>query len=128
MDKYLKRIYSRYQGKMLEDDGAYKSKDFTAFASYVKRQFKNSAAERGINLDSFNVGHYDVSGFFEKDGKYVYFSYSEPRHEKIDFNRSDCYYGFLIRTATSNKDYRGGRNNFSNLEDFMDVVEELFAR
>lgn len=128
MDKNLQKIYSRYQGKMLEDDGAYKSKDFTTFASYMKRQFKAAAAERGITLHSFSVGHYDVSGFFEKDGMYVYFSYNEPRWDYIDFNRGDCRFGFLVRTATSANDYRGGMNRFSNLENFMETVEEAFDR
>ena len=127
MDNFIKKLYNKYQGKVLEDDGAYKSKDFIKFASYMKRQFKASAQERGFELDAFSIGHYYVSGFFKKGDKFVYFSYDEPRHQQIDFNKNDPTNGFLYRTAEHNKDYTGGRNNFVPLSKLMDAVESMIA-
>lgn len=128
MDKHIEKLYKKYQGKVLQDDGAYASKEFKQFASYFKRQVKASAEERGFELHSFSVGHYDVSGFFKKGEKYVYFSYDEPRCQRIDFNRRDALLGILYRTAEGPKDFIGGYNNFASLLDFIDSVEALFNR
>lgn len=72
----MQKIYKKYQGVAIEDDLAYVSKEFKQFASYFKRRLKMNLEDRGINLVEFHVGHYDLGGFAEKDGKYVYFSYS----------------------------------------------------
>ena len=87
----MQKIYKKYQGVAIEDDLAYVSKEFKQFASYFKRRLKMNLEDRGMDLVEFHVGHYDFGGFAEKDGKYVYFSYSCPRYgTPINFEKTDC--------------------------------------
>lgn len=126
MDKFEKRLFNRYHGVILEDDVAYNSEDFKKFGSYMKRQLKQSSESRGFSLAKFTVGHYYVSGFFEQNGKYVYFSYELNRNSAIDFVKKSIINSFLYRTASGLNDYTGGSNNFAVLGDgFMDAVERL---
>lgn len=120
-----KAFIEKYQGKILEDDGAYKSAEFIAFAKAMRSVINSELKRIGAKLTSFSVGHYDVSGFVERGGQYVYFSYSEPRHLPIDLTRTDAMMGILVRTADGPKDYRGGINNFTNITSFADLVDRL---
>lgn len=117
----------KYDGKILEDSGAYKSQEFIQFARDMKSTIREICKGAGAELVKFSVGHYDVSGFAVKNGKYVYFSYSEPRLLPIDFDRSDSLRGILIRKADHDKDYHGGYNNFCNIYTFSGMLNRLTA-
>lgn len=117
----------KYQGKVLEDHGSVLSPEFIRFAADVKSTIRAICKENGADLVKWSTGHYDVSGFVLKNGKYVYFSYSEPRHLPIDLNRHDAWDGILIRTAAHEKDYTGGQNNFCNIHSFGTVLNRLTA-
>lgn len=62
----MDKIYKKYQGHTIENWISETSPDFKKFAGYVKRRMKIAAADRGIVLEDFIVGHYFISGFFEK--------------------------------------------------------------
>lgn len=131
MDKYMERVYKKYNYKGIVDVGTTTSKEFHEFVSYLKKQMKASAQERGFELvlNAFNRGHYYVSGFFKKEDKYIYFSYDVPRGEyPMDFDARDCSKGVLYRTAKHEKDYTGGSNHFTSIASFMDDVESLFNK
>ena len=120
-------LVRKYNGKVLDDAGAYKSDEFIQFAKDMKSTIRDICKEAGAELVKFSVGHYDVSGFVAKDGRYVYFSYNEPRNLPIDFDRRDCMQGILMRTAQHDKDYTGGRNNFCTIYDFGSMLNSLTA-
>lgn len=121
----LDRFIEKYHNRILTDAGAYKSDEFVRFALDFKSAIKDELKSIGAKLVSFSVNHYDVSGFIERAGKYVYFSYSEPRYLRIDVNRSDAMMGILTRTAKSDTDYRGGVNHFTNFYGFKTMVDTL---
>lgn len=125
----MQKLYEKYNGHLIEDAGAYKSRDFVNFAKYAKKQMKEEAEKKGIELVNFCTGHYDISGFFRNKTteKYAYFSFSGCRYQPIDFDSSSCMRGFLLRTADGPKDYRGGQNHFTNLNGFMPLLEKLVA-
>lgn len=125
----MDRLYKKYQGHLIENDGAYKSRDFVNFANYAKRRMKAAADEKGIELVRFMIGHYDICGFFrsKETGKYAYFSFSDCRYKPLDFNKCDPCGGFLLRTAKGPEDYIGGQNRFTNLNGFISLLEELVA-
>lgn len=62
----MDKIYKKYQGHTIENWISETSPDFKKFAGYVKRRMKIAAADRGIVLEDFIVGHYFISGFFRK--------------------------------------------------------------
>lgn len=76
-------------------------------------------------FSDWNVGKFDgyceSSGFIEKDGKYVYISISDIRFWKNwDTN-------ILIRTAAGPKDYRGGRNHYTTVDNIYSDVLKLIT-
>ena len=87
----MRKLYEKYNGYLIDDAGGYKSRDFKKFASYAKRRIKSAAAERNITLISFDVGHYDISGFLQSNitKKYAYFSLGHCRWEPLDFDACD---------------------------------------
>lgn len=121
----LDHFIEKYHNKILIDAGAYKSQEFVRFALDLKSAIKDELKSIGAKLISYSVNHYDVSGFIERAGKYVYFSYSEPRYLRIDTNRSDALMGILTRTAKNDRDYRGGANHFTNFHGFAVMVDNL---
>ena len=125
----MQKLYGKYQGHLLEDAGSYNSRDFINFANYAKRRMKAAAEEKGIDLIRFSTGHYEFSGCFQSEatGKYVYFSYSPQRREPIDLEICNCFGGFLLRTAEGPKDFKGGRNHFTNLKGFLPLLEQLVS-
>ena len=66
----------KWNMKPLADTGTYVSKEFNAFQNAFKREMDKIAQNVGGTLVRFIKGHYDVCGFIERNGKYVYFDYS----------------------------------------------------
>lgn len=124
----MNNIYKKYQGKCVCDAGAYMSDEAKQLATYMKRRIRATAKTEGMELVDCYIGHYDISGFIKKDEKFVYFNWDIPRGNGIiNFNRSDAFAGFLIRTAQHEKDYKGGQNNFSSLQNFFPTVKRLLG-
>ena len=69
----------------------------------------------GFDDVTLKPNHYDMSGFFKKDDKYVYWSFSAERYGTPTSLKKSGVNGFLYRTAESDKDFRGGNNHFTDL-------------
>lgn len=108
----MKKFVQKYQGKIIDDWGCQNSPEFKQFAKDLRNALKRELKPLNINIESFTIGHYFASGFVERDGSYVYFSYDLNRGFPVDLYARDCHAGILVRTAESAKDYRGGHNNF----------------
>jgi len=94
--------------------------DFNSYANKLKTKIKEHIKNTGIELVSFEKNYYYVSGFLKKNNEFVYFSTSDYRNifknDKI-----------LIRTAKNKKDFTGGRNNFTSINDFGNNINKLFT-
>ena len=124
-----KDFVKKYHGKEIEDAGANKGREFVLFAKDFRSTVKEIATKKlGAQLSAFHTGHYDVSGFIEKDEKFVYFSYSEPRGRALDLFRTDAHEGILLRTAENTSDFKGGHNHFTNIMNFASVAGRLLER
>ena len=122
----MKTFYQKYNGSHVEDSLACISDEFKTLARDMRSALKEAGKERGMNLVGFTRGHYYISGFFEKDGGYVYISWDCPRGEqKISFDSADCMNGFLYRTARHDKDFTGGMNHFSDWNSLMENISAL---
>lgn len=120
----------KWDNKYLQDDGCYVSKEYNTFQNAFKREMKKIAENIGATLVKFSKGHYDVCGFIERNGKYVYFDYdsaltrngrSTPALKYQDHE----FPTMLCRTAENEKDYRGGTNNNIWFEDCESVIDRL---
>ena len=84
-------------------------KAYSKEKSIVKKALKNAGFE---NIKISN-GFYYFSGFATKNEQVIYFSIPDVRHKRA-FGPSDN--DVLIRTAKDYKDFTGGGNGFSKLE------------
>lgn len=126
-NKKLAKFVSDYSNYQFESSTE-KTKEFQSFATKFKNVIKSILEETDPNfiLDSFNVGHFYVSGFIKNqaNNKFVYFSISDVRCSNV---RHDVLDRILVRTAQHNKDFSGGTNNFVELENFKFKLEHLLA-
>lgn len=97
------------------------TEEFASFAKDFKKHIGQSLPD-GAKLVDFSRGHFYVSGFIEKPGKFVYFSVSDVR-----FFRDGWYNDILVRTARHIKDYSGGQNNSTSLQNFKASVSSLLG-
>jgi len=84
-------------------------KEFNAWATKHSNQLKKALTELGVSIfEKVSKGHfgYTMFAFSEKTG-WIYLSVGDVRSPLTQI---------LIRTATSNKDYTGGRNNWIDLK------------
>lgn len=100
----------------------YISADFKSFSTKLRNFMKKVTEENPeLELVSFNRGHFFCSGFFKSTETqvYIYFNVNWERgwHKKI-----------LYRTAKSDKDFTGGMNMYTTLEDFGKNVSTLAKR
>lgn len=96
-----------------------KTQQFLEFAKDLKSYIK-SVLPRGYSIAAFSIGHFYVSGFIKNpDGKFIYFSISDVRGSE------DWYKNLLLRTATSTKDFTGGRNQYASLEAFPEKITSI---
>ena len=65
----------------------------------------------------FNVGHFEISGFFKYREQWWYFSLSDVRYKLTP--------GFLIRKAKNNNDYSGETNQYISCDDKEKFVQKF---
>ena len=126
----IKAFIRKWNGRTLEDDGCYVSKEFHSFQVAFFNAMRKIAKSLGGELVNQSYGHYDMSGFIKRGDKYVYFNYSNcSNRTHVELKEKSMYsYGALCpmycRTAANEKDYRGGSNNWTSME----TCEELFDK
>lgn len=107
-----------YENHVFES-GIRNSKDFLRFARLFRNEIRRQLPD-GAKLDMCNTGHFYVSGFIERQGRFVYFSISDVRHF-----RNSWYTNILIRQANHNTDFTGGHNHYTSLNNFRVEVTKL---
>ncbi len=112
MDKWLNHHFESSVGL---------TEDFAAFAKDFQKEIKK-ATEPQYKLVTYSRGHFYISGFLKsKDtGKFIYFSISDVRAFS-----NEWYNQILVRTAKDEKDYTGGINNFTSLENLLIACNKL---
>ena len=91
---------------------------------YTGEDYKKFQTKYGWELVNIGRNHYCFSAFIKnQENKYVYISISDVRH----FNK-DWFYHILYRSAEHEKDYRGGCNQYSDLQGLQYNVNCLFHR
>ena len=112
-----------YKVTGIEDWGGVISDDFKQFANLYRSMLKRMCKKNNWELVNFNKGHYYCSWFIKNGEKFIYMSFSDVRH----FAR-EWYKIILYRTAKSERDYTGGSNNYTDLENMERDLQRMFAR
>jgi hypothetical protein len=98
------------------------TEEFAMFAREYRQHIKSLLPE-GMELVSWNRGHFYCSGFIRKGDKFVYFDTGDVRGLSNDWHDN-----ILVRTARSDKDYTGGPNCRATLPDFIHSINRLFEQ
>ena len=113
----ISEFIKKNNGIVIEDWCSVTSDDFKSFCRKLKNALKKEALLVGFDDLTLQPNHYDMSGFFRKGDKYIYWSFSVMRGDQPTFlDKTDAFNGFLYRTAKNNKDFRGGNNHFTDLK------------
>ncbi|AOZ97866.1 hypothetical protein [Butyrivibrio hungatei] len=122
----IQKFIKEYDGYKIEDACSVASDDFKSYCRKLKSALVKEAKLVGFDSVTLKPNHYDMHGFFNKGDKYVYWSFSVERGDMPTYlNKTDAMHGFLYRTATSDKDYRGGSNHFTDLRHLCVRAYEL---
>lgn len=123
-DAFIKK----WDNKLLADSGAYVSKEFSQFQTAFGNHMKKLADYLGCNLVKKHKGHYDMSCFFERGGKYVYLLYSNAlcgERSRVNLTGDGWITPIFVRTAKSDNDYTGGHNHHVNFEELPQTISRL---
>lgn len=126
----MNRFIKKWNGRAIEDDLSITSKEFHSFANALKNALKRELEGEGIELVKYYKGHYDISGMFEKGGKYIYFSYNVPRYgQPLDMFSGSIFGGALYRTSPSADSCSSGHghNQFTTLAELPFAVKCKFG-
>ena len=125
----VKAFIKKWNGRTLEDDGCYVSKEFHSFQVAFFNAMRKIAKSLGGEVVNPLYGHYDMSGFIKRGEHYVYFSYSHcGNRTNVQLKQGNlygCMCPMFFRTAANEKDYRGGSNNFHAFENCDELIEKL---
>ncbi|MBE5734350.1 MAG: hypothetical protein E7347_04810 [Clostridiales bacterium] len=115
LEKYLNYEFS---------SGPYTGEDYKNFQNKYINHLRSICREYNWELVNIGKNHYCFSAFIRnQENKYVYISISDVR-----FFSNEWYYHILYRTAAHEKDYRGGCNQYTNLQGLQYNIQNLFLR
>jgi hypothetical protein len=126
----VKAFIRKWNGRTLEDDGCYVSKEFHSFQVSFFNAMRKIAASLGGEVVNPCYGHYDMCGFVKRGDKYVFFNYDNScgrggRSHVALRNDGNWLTPMYCRTAKHDKDWTGGSNNNCYFEDCESVIERL---
>lgn len=113
-----------YKWKGIEDMGAYTSDDFKNFTRLYRNMLKRMCKKNNWELVNFSMGHYYCSWFIKNDkGNHIYMSFADVRHFAKEW-----YNCILYRTAKHDRDYTGGSNWYTDLDNMECHLVQMFER
>jgi len=95
-----------------------KTPELKALSSAFKSALKKELESIGATLEAYNLGHFDMNGFFKKDEQLFYFSLGDVRGMEFTLEGGGRVQ-MMYRTAQHLKDYTGGGNNWVAVEEGM---------
>lgn len=101
--------------------GPYIEQDYKTLQKKYINYLRNLCKQNGWKLVNIGRNHYCFTAFIKNSqGKHIYLSISDVRYFK-----NEWYNHILIRTAEHEKDYSGGRNNYSTLPELKTAIARL---
>ena len=118
VDKFLNKWY----GKEIEDWGGETSPEYRNFQTNYRSVIKDLCKDIGMELYTFNKNHYDFSAVLKSNStnRFYYMSISDVRSWKNEWANN-----ILYRTMEHEKDWTGGSNHYSTLNDLAENLLNL---
>ncbi len=117
-DIFLEKWYA----KEIEDDGAYTSSEYNLFQKNYKEVLKDICKEINFELKQFNKNHYCFSAVLSSKKTEQSFYISVP---DVRYFSNEWADNILYRTMEHEKDWTGGSNYYSKLNDLDFNLLEL---
>ena len=111
LEKYLNYEFS---------SGCYTGEDYKTFERKYISFLKAICNNNNWRLVKVNKNHYEFSVFYQVRNYFIYLSISDVRYFK-----NEWYNHILIRIASNEKDYTGGRNNYCSLPKLSETIKNL---
>ena len=110
----IKKMLDKWYDKEIEDYGGYTSPMYEEFQRDYRNTIKDFCKKINMKLHDFHKNHYEFCAVLQDidTQKYYYISISDVR-----FWKNEWADNILYRTMEHDKDWRGGSNCYSNLED-----------
>ena len=114
LEKYLNFEFS---------SGPYTGSDYKTFQNKYINYLRSMCREKGWELMNVGRNHYEFSAFIKYRNKYVYISIIDVR-----FFNNAWYNRILYRTAQNGTDYQGEYNQYTNLPDLQENLQNIFNK
>lgn len=117
----VKEFLAKWYDKEIEDWGGETSPEYKNFQTNYRSVIKDFCKNIGMELYSFSENHYDFSAVIKSNSsnQFYYVSISDVRYWKNEWANN-----ILYRTMEHAKDWTGGSNKYSTLEN---LPENLFT-
>jgi hypothetical protein len=97
------------------ESSSYETPEFKSFYNLFKKDFTKLLTSFDCSDIEIHKGHFYISGFFKHKSQIWYFSLEDVRWNPT----------FLIRKATSYKDYTGGSNMFCDIDNDESFINDI---
>lgn len=118
----VQEFLEKWYDKKIEDDGVYTSEEYKKFQSEYRSVLKEIGKIIGFSLHSFSKNHYEFSAVMQSKltQQFYYISISDVRCWKNEWANK-----ILYRTMQHDKDWTGGTNRYSTLEELSKHLSQL---
>lgn len=118
----VKEFLAKWYDKEIEDWGGETSPEYKNFQTNYRSVIKDFCKNIGMELYSFSKNHYDFSAVIKSNSsnQFYYVSISDVRYWKNEWANN-----ILYRTMEHEKDWTGGSNRYSTLENLPENLLTL---
>lgn len=118
----VKEFLAKWYDKEIEDWGGETSPEYKNFQTNYRSVIKDFCKNIGMELYSFSKNHYDFSAVIKSNSsnQFYYISISDVRYWKNEWANN-----ILYRTMEHEKDWTGGSNRYSTLENLPENLLTL---
>ena len=105
----------------IEDYGSETSPSYRKFENEFKKLLSDMSEKTPFSLHQFNKNHYEFSAVMKSEsGRFYYISIADVRYFPEEW-----HYKILYRTMEHDKDWRGGQNRYTRLEELVENLKWL---
>lgn len=118
----IKEFLAKWYDKEIEDWCGETSPEYKNFQTNYRSVIKDFCKNIGMELYSFNKNHYDFSAVIKSNSsnQFYYVSISDVRYWKNEWANN-----ILYRTMEHEKDWTGGSNRYSTLDNLPENLLTL---
>ncbi len=118
----VEKFLSKWYDKIIEDWGVEISPEYRNFQTNYRSVIKELCNDIGMELHSFSKNHYEFSAVVKSNttNQFYYISISDVRYWKNEWANN-----ILYRTMKYDKDWSGGSNRYSTLQELAENLLNL---